>query len=215
MTNEAKLFDAIEADDVQKARDLVQANPKVASARTPEGVSALMMALYYRRTEIAALLRNAIPDLDLFEAAATGDLERLRFLLAEEGGAGRRSGDGFTALHLACFFGKPDVARLLVEHGADVNAVANNPSQVRPIHSAVAGPPETQVEVLELLLAAGAEADSTQAGGWTALMAVAKHGMRGAIDLLLKAGADPLRAADDGQTARSMATDEVRDLLGE
>jgi ankyrin repeat protein len=58
-----------------------------------------------------------------FEAVAAGDLPRLRELLAATPSLiGARDGEGATALHLAALHGNQELARFLVERGADVNA---------------------------------------------------------------------------------------------
>ena len=51
-----------------------------------------------------------------------------------------------TPLHLACFFGSYEAARLLIEYGANVNAMAQD--RVRPIGFAVM---KNQVEIVEYL----------------------------------------------------------------
>src|SRR5688572_24471049 len=56
--------------------------------------------------------------LDLHEAAATGHLERVRELSTPEN-VNSASADGFQALGLACYFGHEDVARYLLDAGAD------------------------------------------------------------------------------------------------
>lgn len=174
-------------------------------------VSALMMALYTRQTEAAERLRAEVDEVSLFEAAALGEVGEVeRALKRGTPGVADRSVDGFTALHLAAFFARAPVARLLLARGADPNAVASNPSGVRPLHSAVAARAEA---VAGDLLDAGAEVDAAQEGGWTALMAAAMHGHVGLVSRLLASGADPGLAAAEGQTARSLATPEVRDLL--
>lgn len=62
--------------------------------------------------------------MSLHEAAGRSDLARLTSMLAEHAElVHRRDDDGWTALHWAARFGREDAARLLIEHGADVNAV--------------------------------------------------------------------------------------------
>ena len=60
---------------------------------------------------------------EFFEAVAAGDLPRLRELLAATPSLiGARDGEGATALHLAALHGYQELARFLVEAGADVYA---------------------------------------------------------------------------------------------
>ena len=66
------------------------------------------------------------------------DVAGVKRFLARGTDVDLRSPDGFTPLGLSVFFRQPDVARLLVEAGADVDAKASNTLQVAPIHAAVA-----------------------------------------------------------------------------
>lgn len=76
-----------------------------------------------------------LPDqpMDVFEAAAFGRAELLDgWLRSDPADAWAWSADGFTALHFAAFFGGEVVARLLLDAGADPDAVARNEMRVRP-----------------------------------------------------------------------------------
>ena len=164
---------------------------------------------------LAALL-EAAPALDAFECAALGEEARLaEHLSSDENAVTAVAADGFTALHLASFFGRPGAVRLLLERGADANALAGNGSGLRPLHSAVAARSE---ELVDLLLAAGADPDARQAGGFTALHAAAKHGDLGIAERLIAAGADAALRTEEGQTALDLAApdvDELRRVVGE
>ncbi len=152
-------------------------------------VSPLLQALYEGKDdEVAARLAKA-PDLDLFEAAASGRTERLRELLdANAELAQARSPDGFTALHLAAFFAHPEAARLLLERGADPDAVAENRMCVTPLHSAAAA---RNVETARDLLDRGADPNARQEGGFVALDAALQNRDDELRALLLARGADP------------------------
>ena len=172
-------------------------------------VSELMSAIYQRdQARVDELLAEA-PTLDLFECAALGRTAEL----PDDAGVADRASDGFTALHLACFFAHAETARELIARGADVNAAADNPSRVQPLHSAAAG---QSAEIVALLLDHGATPDARQHGGWTALHAAAMNDDVPMARALLEHAADPDLAADDGQTVRTMAEDkpELKELLG-
>ena len=173
-------------------------------------VSPVMQALYEgRRDEAEDLAREQ--ELDVFEATALGRNERLAALLrADPGLAHARSPDGFTALHYAAFFQAPEAARLLVAHGATVDAVAENPMKVTPLHSAAAA---RQLEVARLLLEHGASPAAKQEGGFTALHAAAQNGHQELVDVLLDHGADKLAESDEGKTAADFAADAGRGEL--
>ena len=95
-------------------------------------------ALYQGQRDLARRLADEADGLTLAEAAALDEVDRVRELLDEGGDVDARTPDGFTPLHLAAFFGAPRVAALLLEHGADAGATADNPMRVQPLHSAAA-----------------------------------------------------------------------------
>jgi ankyrin repeat protein len=199
----AELIDAIKGGEADRVGELLMADPGLATATDEAGVPAVLVALYHRQGAIAERLASAKGELDLLEAAALGRPARAEAILeAEPSRAGERSADGFTALHLACFMGQPECARILVEAGADVNAVADNPPRVRPLHSAVAS---RQSAIAEMLLDHGAEVDARQQAGYTSLHAAALHGDEPLVRLLLDRGADPRLTADDGTDAAGFA----------
>jgi uncharacterized protein len=181
------IFDAIQSGDAGRVRDLLRADPSLGAARDATGVSAVMHAQYHRRPDLVAAVLDTGPELDVFDAAALGRVDQLRELLDEEPERARWwSGDGFSPLHLAAFFGHSDAVALLIERGADVVAVARNAMRVQPLHSATAG---HDVATVRLLLAAGADPDARQHGGWTPLMAARQHGDAEIERVLLDYGA--------------------------
>ena len=207
------IFTAITANNKERVAQLIAAEPGAAHARNAGGISALMQARYENRLEIVDLLRPAAGELDIFEAAALGDVARLNKLLANDGELVKaRSSDGFTALHLACFFGQLEAAETLVRHGADSNAVS--PSRIAVIHSAAAS---RNAALLKLVLGAGANPDAQQQRGYTALHEAAMHNSVERAQALLDAGADLAIKTDEGQTAADMAAQngnkEVVELL--
>ena len=134
------------------------------------------------------------PKLDVFEAAALGRTERLRELLDEEPSFANAFGDdGFHPLGLACFFGHLDAARLLLDRGADVNALSTNEHvQTAAIHAAAAaaGDEAMRYELVKLALEHGADPNLRQGGGFRAIDAVRLNGDARVEELLLEHGAD-------------------------
>ncbi len=212
------VFQAIEVDDLERVRELVAADPTVGKQRNAEGVSALLAAQYHGRGAIGEELIRPAPELDVFEAAAYGRSDRLAELLAEEPAlANAWSPDGFQPLGLAVFFGHVGAARLLVEHGADVNTPARHAFiKAAPIHSATAASePAARLALTELLLDRGADPNAAQEGGFTPLHAAAQHGDADVARLLLARGAEASAATDDGKTAAAIAQEQDQGELAE
>ena len=92
-------------------------------------------------------------------------------------GPGHGDGDPNIALSL------PVIARLLLEHGADVNARRNDNST--PLHAAAQN---GRVEVVHVLLEHGADVGAEDGDGRTALQVAASKGYNKIMNLLLKHG---------------------------
>ena len=158
-------------------------------------MSAILQAIY-RGDRGEAERLAAGRDLDVFEAAALGRTDRARELLdADPGLANAFGDDGFHPVGLACFFGHVDTARLLLERGADVNALARNEHiQTAAIHAAAAsgdaGSDEsTRYELVELVLEHGADPNLPQGGGFRAIDAARQNGDERVEALLREHGA--------------------------
>ena len=158
-------------------------------------MSAVLQAVYRGDHEEAERLAEG-EELDVFEAAALGRTDRLRELLdADPGRANAFGDDGFHPLGLACFFGHVETARLLLERGADVNAVARNEHiQTAAIHAAAAsGDAEsdetTRYELVKLVLEHGGDPNLEQSGGFRAIDAARQNGDERVEALLLEHGA--------------------------
>lgn len=212
----SEIFEAIAEGDLDRVRKLVAADATLAGARDAQGLSAVTQARYHGHDDMVDALLDAGPELDVFEAAAVGRIERVRELVENDPALGSAfSPDGFTPLHLAAFFGHPDIARLLVEQGADTQAVARNPMRVMPLHSAAAA---RQFEIAKLLVDRGADVNASQELGFTPLHEAAQNGDVALTRLLLERGADREQATEDGRRATDFATaqghEEVLALLG-
>lgn len=198
----ADFLAAVQSGSVDAVRSSLAKDASLASARDANGVSALMHALYRGHRVVADAIIAVHPGLDIFEAAATGDSGRLRQTLntAPEL-VNAWSADGFTALHFACFFGQEEAARVLLDAGADVSAVARNAMQVMPLHSAAAA---RNLPIVRSLLEHGAPVNARQQKGWTALHEAAQNGNGAMFDLLVSHGADPNLANEDGVTSKQL-----------
>jgi uncharacterized protein len=203
----AQFFEAIHKGNDLAVDAAIAVDHSLLRARDPSGLSPVLVAAYYHHLKmaerIAAAAEKAPDGLSIFDAAAVGKVDVIRTLIAGERASVDDHGpDGYTALHLAAYFGQLEATRLLLGRGADPNAVSLNESRVTPLHSAVAA---KHRDTAGLLLALGASPNSVQRGGWTPLHAAARDGEETIVDMLLLRGADTTRKSDDGKTAGDLA----------
>lgn len=141
----------------------------------------------------------------LFQASQAGDVANLQLLLASHPElTNTENQDGLTPLGYASHYGQAGVVRLLLEHGADINALSHSKISFIPsntaLHAALAG--ERSPEVVQLLLEHGASTSILDSDGQYALHSAAFHTDQiELIEMLLQHGADPNALNSVGQTA--------------
>jgi len=132
----------------------------------------------------------AASDLDLFDAARTGHVERVRALLAQGIAADARDKLGRTAVHWAALTGQIEVVRVLLDAGAPADAP--DKSGWTPLSLV-----EDSVDVAKLLLARGADPNADH-GGLSALLYAASCRSPELLAALLDGGGDPNATDSDG-----------------
>ncbi|KAL6431696.1 hypothetical protein ACFW04_007321 [Cataglyphis niger] len=101
----------------------------------------------------------------LWKAALDGDIERVERLLDRGHDPRQEDTSGYTPLHFAARHGHFEVCELLLNHGANVNAIT--PSiKATPLHRAAT---QGHVKTVETLLRHGANANLKDIDGKTAL----------------------------------------------
>jgi len=216
MPTSADLVGAIRDRNVDRVRDILTAAPALASARAPGSPSPLLLAAYVGAAPVVALLEPHVT-MDACEAAALGAADRLGGLLDRDPAqASARSGDGWTPLHLAGFFGRREAAELLLARGASVSAVSGGAEKNQPLHAALAG--ACDAAIVRALVGRGADVNAIAAGGVTPLHVAASRGNEELVRFLLTSGARPGATLDDGRTASALAVERghpaVAKLLG-
>jgi len=200
----AALFEAIRAGNLAAVTALLDRDPVLVRARGPGGEGAVLLACYRRLPAVLGVLRARGAVLDLFEAAAAGDVTRLAALLAETPRlVSAHASDGWTPLHLAAHFGEGPAVELLLELGADPRTRSRNSHDNTPLHAGLAG--TAGLDLVERLLTAGAMVNAPDGGGFTPLHLAASRGEIPLVTRLLLRGAEASTRTTEGQTPASIA----------
>jgi ankyrin repeat protein len=116
---------------------------------------------------------------------------------------------GWTPLHYAIDCGEVEIARMLIEAGADVNV--QNEWGKTPLHRAAM---RGRVEIVGMLLDARVDVNLQDKGGWTPLHVVASNGRVEIARMLIDAGADKDIRDNVGNLPYDLAdTEELKNLL--
>lgn len=157
---------------------VLEKEPSLALAPVPGAPSAILLALYHARRDLAELIEAKVSELSLFEAAALG-----RPL--PEGDVNELAADGFSPLGLAAFLGQLNSVEALLSMGANVDLRSQNGLKVRPLQSALAN---QHSKIVDRLLSAGAAVNDPD-DDWTPLHYAAYHGDQTLTDRLFALGA--------------------------
>jgi transcription elongation factor Elf1 len=174
---------------------------------------------------VALLLSSTSADTRLHGAASAGDLPGVRLLLSSGSNVNGRDEEGKTPLHRAVFDriwlpgvmaernvamlmgadGHLAVAKLLIQHGANVNATDKNGET--PLHSAAFT--NFDGHAIRLLIASGANVNAKDHFGRTPLFVAASCTNTEVVEQLLDSGADISIKDKNGKTVLHVAAAET------
>ena len=212
-----EFLDAVKKGDTARINQLLHQNPTLSNAREKNGVSAIFLALYRGNKAGALAIASKKPELDVFEASALGDVERLKNIVNRDpASVSSYSPDGFTALALAAYLGQKEPVEYLIEKGVDLNALARNETGYTALTGAVS---QNHNEIAKFLVRKGAQVNHGYEGGFTPLMHAAYAGNVELVRFLLQNGADPTAKNSEGKTPLAFAQEtnnrEILQLLRE
>lgn len=180
-------------------------------AMQTEPVSEILQARYRGNHARVEELLKAGPTLTIFEAAATGQTARVRELIAANPALlNAYAPDGFHPLGLAAFFGNTSTVEALLEAGADVNQQSRESMRVSALHSAAAA---RRPDIVEMLLAKGANPNVRAAGGVTVFHEAAATGQIEVAEMVLKHRGDINAADNSGKTPLAHALNAKHDAM--
>lgn len=213
MSQHEEFLQAIREGKLERVRAMLDADAALAGAKNDRGQSAVLAAAYSGRREIRDLLIARGAPLNLHEAAACGQLARVKEIAGNNPAAANGySPDGFPLVALAAAFGHEDVARYLRAQGANLDAAATNGTGYTALTGAVAS---GHVSIVQWLLENGADANYRYGPGYFPLLEAAANGHLAIVKLLLAHGADANAAANDGKTALTLAIERKHASLAD
>ncbi len=203
MSETQLFFDAIRAGDLAAVRALLDQDPALLTAKNEQSQSAVLFSIYNRQKEVRDLLLSRGVPLELHEAAAAGDVARVKELVEKDASLAKGfSPDGFPILALAAVFGQFEVTKYLHAKGGDVNAAATNGSGYNALTGAVTS---GHTEIVKWLLENGADPNYRYANNYSPLLNAAANGHLEILQLLIAHGADLHAKTNDGKTALAFA----------
>lgn len=213
-----ELHNAIVADDMDRVRYLL-AHGAHPDAQDEEGFTALISAVRFGFTDIAAMLAER-------KGVIVNQTDR----------------GGWTPLMHAAWLDQPELVRMLIAHGAKIDAadrdgltplaIAAQNGKVKgalalidagaDVNEPVAKGGYTPLmlttisgstELAEALIGRGANVNAVNPGGVTALMIASARNRPRLVQLLVKSGADVNARSEDGRTALSIAQADNNEAL--
>ena len=141
---EVDIFAAAALGKVERLRALIQADPQLIHAYSPDGWTALHLAAHFGQREAVEVLlaagasvqarsQNGMRNTPLHAAMPGGKSEIVEVLLASGAEVNAQQEGGFTALHEAASQGSAVLVRLLLARGADPALVSESGKTARDL----------------------------------------------------------------------------------
>lgn len=170
--------------DLAAVKKLVSANPALVNKADAQGMTPLEHAVATRRVSV------------------------VRYLLEQKANPEGGKKNYSLPLGMAAQYGQVEIARMLLDHGANVNGKAQ--MGITPLLAVAQGvgvteeskgiPSPNQQQMVALLLKRGADVNLGDDRGWTPLHYVATASFQVLAETLVKAGANVNARSEDGET---------------
>lgn len=152
------IFEASSLGDLEKIKSILQQDSKLINTYSDDGFTALGLACFF------------------------GNYNVITFLLSKNADPNIASNNAFKVapLHSACAISNFEIAKLLIQNGADVNA--RQQQGVTPLHSAAHN---GQNELVHFLIQNGADCNAQTDSGKTALDMAIEKGFHETAEIIL------------------------------
>lgn len=205
MINSLKTY--IENKETDKVISLISNNPSILDIKDENGSSGMFIIAYSGIETIFNKAKNLKTSFSFHEAIICEKIERVkeRLIQTDKNIVNEYSNDGFTPLSLAIFFNQTEIAKLLLENGANPDLCAKNPSKVNALHTAVA---KENYTLCKLLLDYGVNVNAVQMQNVTPLHSAVHRGNLKIVKLLVENDAKYNPKMDNGDPPKNIAKKE-------
>jgi len=197
------LIYAVRANKIESVKVLLDAgaNPNLSNKG---GVSAVTIAANNGYKEISQLfVKSGKVEDTLLTASLRGDVKAVKEFIKKGANVNEKDNNGFTILMLTARQNNPEIIKLLLDAGADMNAVSGEATFDGKYTALALAAGNNQVENIKLLLAAGAKVNVKDLRQNTPLHYAANN--EEMTKMLLAAGADVNAKGEDENTPLMMA----------
>lgn len=214
------LIVAIQSNDVDTVQDMIKLGMNIEFFDKGSSHTPLTAALYQNKSEIVRLLVNNGASVNTkdgggsvpFILAIGMDDNDLAMELINKCASVNIYDSTSNALFTAIQKQKPDIVRLLIQKGADVNKVGG--FGIKPIYRAAEF---NSLEIVKLLVENGADIQTAKENGWTPLIIAIQEKQYEIAKYLIEHGVNLTSTTKDGFTAlnsaKSLERQDIIDML--
>lgn len=164
------------------------------NGRTPLQRAALVYGACEECEQVVDFLLEAGAKVDIFTACTYGMLDVVHAEIKRDASLVSQRCEGSTPLNWAVrprrnYDASPEICKALLEAGADISDADKYESDMTPLHHAAEWGPEICLQLVDLLIQAGADINAKDGQGWTALQYAKDRGRKEMIENLTKLGA--------------------------
>jgi ankyrin repeat protein len=198
---------AVLAGDLKAVQEGLQRDPALLYSRDAHGQSVYLLACYAEQVAVASFFESKGLELDAYEAAAGGKVERVNALLrAAPGVVNMPNLAGDTPLHVAALCHRSEVIENAIAYGPDFAVRNPKRKNATAAHLGLQSAPKDAAEAMAFAMTGnGLDPNLTTADGDTILHCAARRDYPRVIRLLLQKGGNADAKNTAGQSALDIA----------